>query len=74
MAQIVRIDEFQGWRTKHPGRRAADRDERERFFCTRCRCESFSLLLSGEVFCVNCAALISNLRIATSEPVPTGKP
>jgi hypothetical protein len=71
MAQIIRMDEFHGARTQHPGRRATDRDPREKLFCTRCQCESFSLLLSGEVNCVNCGALIRNLRVAVGAPAAT---
>jgi len=67
MAQIIRMEEFRGARTRNPGRRASDRDERPRFYCTRCRCESFSLLTSGEVLCVNCGALMRNVRAAMGE-------
>ena len=70
MAQIIRMSEFHGARRSHPGRRASDREEQARLFCTRCRCESFSLLLSGGIQCVNCGARISNVRIAMGESVP----
>ena len=67
MAQIIRMEEFHGARRKTPGRRASDREEQPRLFCTRCRCESFSLLLSGDIRCVNCGALIRNARVAMGE-------
>lgn len=65
MAQIIRIEEFHGVRSKRPtpARRASDRDQQPRFFCTRCRCESFLLLTSGAVRCVNCSAAIGNVRV-----------
>jgi len=65
MAQIIRMDEFQGAQKRRqlPARRATDRNERPRYFCTRCRCESFTLLTTGEVLCVNCAALMRNVRV-----------
>jgi hypothetical protein len=69
MAQIIRIDEFhRPRRAQHPARRAADLDERPRLFCTRCRCESFSMLLCGDVHCVNCGAKIRNVQVAMEEP------
>lgn len=75
MAQIIRIDEFhRPLRPQHPARRAADRREHTRLFCTRCRCESFALLLSGAVACVNCEAKIRNVRVLMEEPAATQDP
>ena len=72
MAQIIRIDEFhRPHRPQHPARRAADREDQPRLFCTRCSCESFSLLLSGTVLCVNCGAKIRNARVTMEEPAAT---
>ena len=72
MAQIIRIEEFhRRRRSQHPARRAADGEEQPRLYCKRCSCESFSLLLSGAVLCVNCGAKIRNLRVALEEPAAT---
>ena len=70
MAQIIRIEEFHGVRRRqHPARRASDSEEQQpRLYCTRCRCQSFSLLLSGEVLCVNCGAKIRNVQVAMEKP------
>ena len=73
MAKIIRIEEFHGVRrTKSPGRRASDGEEQQpRMFCTRCRCQSFSLLLSGDVLCVNCGAKIRNVQVTMEAPAAT---
>jgi DNA-directed RNA polymerase subunit RPC12/RpoP len=64
MADIIRMAEFHGARRPNtPSRRAADRAEHTGYFCTRCRCESFSLLVSGAVQCVNCGARVANVRL-----------
>ncbi len=69
MAQIIRMEEFHRPRPSQlPARRASDRAQQARLFCTRCRCESFSLLLAGTVLCVNCGAVIKNVRLAIQEP------
>ena len=72
MAQIIRIEEFhRPRRAQHPARRASDREEQPRLYCTRCSCESFSLLHSGAVLCVNCGAKIRNVRVTVEEPAAT---